>query len=531
MPAPAKELGCIFPTCKRLLSPVLWETASVALNDGPPESFPEVLGAMDGLPPFIHDLATLELALVRVNLTPDQTEPGHAISVNPALELLPLSWQGLPKLFAGDGEPTAGEELVLIWRSPASGTIQCEPATNADLLALKVTVEELSAEDVATLGDVPTGTIDASVRQAISKGILLSPPSRIRRDQATFNPNGTCDDQFLTAPLFTLQWHITQACDLHCRHCYDRSHRRAVEYPEGIRVLDSLREFCAKRFVQGQVSFSGGNPFLHPQFSNLYRAAVDRGFFTAILGNPVSKHQLDEIIAIRRPGYFQVSLEGLQEHNDHIRGDGHFQRTIDFLKLLRELEITSLVMLTLTRQNMDQVLPLGEILRDLTNGFTFNRLALVGEGANLQMPGREEYIAFLRDYHAALPSNPVLALKDNLLNTVFHQNGLPLFQGCTGYGCGAAFNFVSLLPDGEVHACRKFPSPIGTLTTQTLEEIYESPLAGQYRRGCSSCNGCPIKPVCGGCLAVSHSFGLDIFAERDPFCFMETHPPPVLKDR
>ena len=31
------------------------------------------------------------------------------------------------------------------------------------------------------------------------------------------------------------------------------------------------------------------------------------------------------------------------------------------------------------------------------------------------------------------------------------------FGGCTGFGCGAAFNFMAVLPDGEVHACRKVP--------------------------------------------------------------------------
>jgi hypothetical protein len=36
----------------------------------------------------------------------------------------------------------------------------------------------------------------------------------------------------------------------------------------------------------------------------------------------------------------------------------------------------------------------------------------------------------------------------------------------------------------------------------------------------SGCSRCPIRPVCGGCLAVSHSFGLNVFEERDPFCFM-----------
>lgn len=54
-----------------------------------------------------------------------------------------------------------------------------------------------------------------------------------------------------------------------------------------------------------------------------------------------------------------------------------------------------------------------------------------------------------------------MGLKDNLFNLVLAEGGEAPFGGCTGNGCGAAFNFVTLLSDGEVHACRKFPSPLG----------------------------------------------------------------------
>ncbi|MHC1727393.1 MAG: SPASM domain-containing protein [Syntrophobacteraceae bacterium] len=71
-----------------------------------------------------------------------------------------------------------------------------------------------------------------------------------------------------------------------------------------------------------------------------------------------------------------------------------------------------------------------------------------------------------------------------------------------------------------MHACRKFPSPIGNLQHETLSQIYDSESAQAYRDGSLSCRGCVIRPVCGGCLASSFSFGLDVFNDRDPFCFM-----------
>jgi len=176
-------------------------------------------------------------------------------------------------------------------------------------------------------------------------------------------------------------------------------------------------------------------------------------------------------------------------------------------------------MLTLTAANMDQVLPLAELLRDRTDVFHFNRLALFGEGANLAMADRGRYRQFLESYLKAAGSNPVMGSKDNLINILLHEQGADLFGGCAGYGCGAAFNFVTLLADGEVHACRKLPSPLGTIRERTLSQLYDSDLAKRYRLGPAACNGCPVRVACGGCLAVAKCCEVATFTEKDPFCF------------
>ncbi len=146
--------------------------------------------------------------------------------------------------------------------------------------------------------------------------------------------------------------------------------------------------------MSGQVSFTGGNPFLHPNFFDFYRAAAQLGFGSIILGNPVAEAKLEELLVIGKPLYYQVSLEGLEKHNDEIRGPGNFLRVLRFLETLRQFDIPAMVMLTLTRANLRQVLPLAEMLRPLADGFNFNRLALFGEGAQLELPEPEEYAVF-----------------------------------------------------------------------------------------------------------------------------------------
>ncbi|MDZ7665504.1 MAG: thio(seleno)oxazole modification radical SAM maturase SbtM [Desulfotignum sp.] len=361
------------------------------------------------------------------------------------------------------------------------------------------------------------------LHRAVDEGLLINPEPGICRDTEFFPADGF-SRSFLKTGVFTLQWHITQVCDLHCRHCYDRSDRTRMSLSDARSVLDTLFDFIQKMNVRGHVTFTGGNPLLYPDFTELYQRTADMGFSIAILGNPASAEILDTLLDIQPMTHFQISLEGLEPYNDYIRGPGHFKRSLSFLETLRKKNIYSMVMLTLNRDNMDQVLPLADVLKDRADSFTFNRLAMVGEAETLSLPTPQDFTSFLNDYVSAAQSNPVLSLKDNLINLVKAENGLELFGGCTGHGCGAAFNFVSLLPDGEVHACRKFPSMIGNIKEDSLLNIYNASIAQKYRNGSSACRGCDMFTVCRGCPAVVYGMGLDCFESLDPFCFYADAP-------
>jgi selenobiotic family peptide radical SAM maturase len=316
-----------------------------------------------------------------------------------------------------------------------------------------------------------------------------------------------------------LQWHLTNRCPFHCRHCYDRSVRNELDLTEALKVLAGLQAFCQRHRVQPHVSLSGGDPLWYPHFWELYKALAAARLPVSILGNPTSPEVIERLLAVHPPRYYQVSLEGRREHNDFIRGPGHYDRVMAFLTDTRRLGLATHVMLTLTRANLEEVIPLGAELRGLTARLTFNRLAQTGCGAALELPGKAEYVDFLNRYLAARRSNPVLGFKDNLFNLIREQHGRPLWPGCTGHGCGAAFNFVALLPDGEVHACRKYPSPLGQIRQASLAEIYHSTTARRYREGSQACRGCPLRKHCGGCPAVTAGQGLKPLEDLDPHCF------------
>ena len=528
-----EEIFKHYPSCRRFLNEKIRELAAGVFTDATsPQDVPHILSSLVAelhLPPFLPDLARLELLIYQIESSaavPPNDIVNHQI--NPTLQTIELSWRHLFRLTRkeGDGDDVVsepGREVVLLWRQPGSGKLAGKVAGDEDLLVLKIILEGTPVEEVAVIGNIQVGAVDQALDRAVAQGFIQAPGSLLCRDQIVFSDKCSVDRGcFFTANAFTLQWHLTQACDLHCRHCYDRSSRGTLGLGQALAVLDQVRTFCRSRHVRGNISFSGGNPLLYPHFFGLYQAAKDRGLNIAILGNPTSREILEKLLEIHPPAFYQVSLEGLPEHNDYIRGEGHFERTVKFLELLKDLGIFAMVMLTLTKDNLDQVIPLAEKLRGKVDSFTFNRLTMVGEGAQLQSVAPAAFQAFLPKFLAAAKDNPAIRLKENLFNIIRQQKERKLFRGCAGYGCGAAFNFLTLLPDGEVHACRKFPSPVGNILEQDLAEIYESPASQRYRHGSDSCRGCAIRPACGGCQAVVYGMGLDPATDRDPYCFIDS---------
>jgi len=520
------QINTVFAVSQRVLGTNQWDKIIESLSAGtePSKLYDAIIAAADkfSLPPFLPQLISLEWQKYQVAASQTSMVPvAENLQLNPTLILIELDWKlsGLFENTVQIKQVEPGQETAAIWRDPLSQKVRLKAANKESLLALKF-LEEGSGIATAIEAGTDFETIAGAIRQAVKQGMIIPHRLMLRRDLNIFDCKTPPDTEFIYPDSFTLQWHITNACDLHCKHCYDRDNRPTLTLKQCELILDDLKQFCHDRFVTGHVCLTGGNPLLYPHFFELYAAAAGHGFETSILGNPTTKENLQRIADIHKPRYFQVSLEGLEEQNDFIRGKGFFKKVLTFLDLLRETKIRSAVMLTLTKDNINQVLPLADLLSAYADIFAFNRLSPVGEGANLLLPSEQAYPDFLEAYVKASEGNPFFRRKDNLISTILDRQGQELSRGCTGYGCGAAFNFIAVLPDGEAHACRKFPSPIGNLTTQSLAQVYDTPVAASYRRGSAACDGCRLRHVCGSCLAVLYGLGKNIYKERDPYCFI-----------
>lgn len=95
--------------------------------------------------------------------------------------------------------------------------------------------------------------------------------------------------------LATLWINTGTLCNITCRNCYIESSptNDRLEYitlPEAIAFLDEAKQMSVR-----EIGFTGGEPFLNPQFCDMLAAALERGFACLVLTNAMLPMQRPHI--------------------------------------------------------------------------------------------------------------------------------------------------------------------------------------------------------------------------------------------
>lgn len=156
---------------------------------------------------------------------------------------------------------------------------------------------------------------------------------------------------------FAFQWHITEACDQRCKHCYiyalgSHAGFRQMDGDDMDTVLANIKEFGRKARRTPYLYITGGDPILHPGFWSLAEKLRAGQIPFAIPGNPF---HLDDDVCRRLSEYgcrkYQLSLDGLEVTHDRIRRPGSFRETIEAIPCLQRAGMTVAIMATVSKWN------------------------------------------------------------------------------------------------------------------------------------------------------------------------------------
>ena len=340
---------------------------------------------------------------------------------------------------------------------------------------------------------------------------------------------------------FVLQWHVTNKCENRCSHCYipnlekERDNPNRLTFNESKKVVNNLIELGNRFGVVPRINFSGGNPLLREDFGEMMKYAKDRNVVVGILGNPTPLTEKNlEMLCQNNIHRYQLSIDGQKKTHDLIRGEGHYDKTIEGIKKLSDRGIWVSIMSTVSKKNYLEIPNVCEIAYDAgAKHFDFARIVPVGEGKKMtnEQLTSAEFRKFLftmyNKYEEIIDkgANPSFTgKKDPLWYLMDKELGISRpFSRREGVieGCSIGKSGICLDVDGSIYSCRRLPLPIGNIRDVNLSDffLYSKELNKQREfEKIEGCRTCDLMNVCRGCRAVAYANTGNYFS-KDPQCW------------
>ena len=329
---------------------------------------------------------------------------------------------------------------------------------------------------------------------------------------------------------FHIQWHITNLCNLRCRHCYqeDFSKKNDLTWAGLKRVADNTLATLSEWGRKACIHLTGGEPLLKPElfllldYLDLKPMVEELGIITN--GLLIDQEIVERLASFSKLKKIKISLDGADaEINDPIRQEGSFKRVIQKLSLIKQWNrFEIIVMFTAMKKNYKHPLPLLSLCQELgVDGLILERFIPWGRGRAMrdEVLGREQWkelVETLSDFFGAgeeaylLPTYQAFQIR-------FNVDGPELL----GAPCAIGRDGLCIMPEGRVLPCRRFPVPIGNLLEDSLKEIWgSSELLEKLSRKenlkgrCLRCD----RRDCRGCRSLAFALTGD-YLEEDPHCW------------
>lgn len=145
----------------------------------------------------------------------------------------------------------------------------------------------------------------------------------------------------------TLWFNTGTLCNIECLNCYIKSSPKndALVYLSADEVNEYLHQLEDRKWGVREIGFTGGEPFMNPEFPEMLRRSLQAGYDVLVLTNAMQPMQRksvrDELVTLihahRDRLTFRVSLDHYDPaQHDAIRGIGTFERSLEGLRWLRD---------------------------------------------------------------------------------------------------------------------------------------------------------------------------------------------------
>jgi pyruvate-formate lyase-activating enzyme len=182
-----------------------------------------------------------------------------------------------------------------------------------------------------------------------------------------FNPTKECavmlDQVAGITRVRMLYLQLLYKCNFACKHCF---HGELLKNPESFSVTDAqaLLDHFKTVYRLDAVTLLGGEPLLYPHITMVCRYAKVLGLEVEICTNAHRGFRSRIEAVAPMLDKFRVSLDGMRDTHDRMRQAGSFDSAIEMIDLARSLGLVVGATMTVTQQNLDEVVPLAKLLQD-----------------------------------------------------------------------------------------------------------------------------------------------------------------------
>ncbi len=281
--------------------------------------------------------------------------------------------------------------------------------------------------------------------------------------------------------------HVTNRCNLRCRTCFvDFDNLKGKELT--LEEIKGISKYLDKLIW---LEIGGGEPFLRDDLDEICAtfdtksiAIATNGFDGELICSQVKKikeRTKAEIV-------LSVSLDGFEKTNDSIRGEGTFNKAIETIGKLKEIDgVRVKVTSVLSKDNYGEIIDLMNFVKKL--GVDFHSINIqrgISRDPNLRRPSYEELLKIKdkifdiwKEYDYGFGPLERRILR-NYQRTAFDASLRVIKEKRQIPDCLAWKHHLVVYANGDVSSCEML-KPYGNIREKELKELFKSERAIEQR--------------------------------------------------
>lgn len=302
-----------------------------------------------------------------------------------------------------------------------------------------------------------------------------------------------------TRQLRTATVEILNACNFKCVHCYNQNLKTCIMPKElFFNIVDQLTDLGCKN-----ITITGGEPTLHPDFKQIYKYCFDKGLKITLYTNGYYLNKFFDFLKTNTPETIDISIYGTtnKTYKNVCQIDDAFDTVDKNIKSLQKLKIKTTLKSVIMKQNHKEFDDMLNYCINLNLDFRFDLNLL-----NSKDDSNDQSDNILNDDQYNHIMEEVSLLKTgNWISFLTREN----MQSNSDrlYSCGAGYTSLFINCFGGVRLCNFAGFSEENIKEKSLNEIwknFEKYLKLEKDKS-SRCYNCIYKKFCAICPVITYT--------------------------